>query len=62
MRSQVPLKTALSPDFLYRWLFGNPLTKIFFRGTFRKIGVNNLRWINFSNPAGKTRSAREKLL
>jgi len=52
----------VTPDFLYRWLFGNPLTKIFFRGTFRKIGVKNLRWINFSNPAGKTRSAREKLL
>jgi putative NADPH-quinone reductase len=59
----VSLITVMAtPDFLYRWLFGNPITKIFFRGTFRKIGVKNLRWLNFTNPAGKSPAARETML
>jgi putative NADPH-quinone reductase len=59
----VTLMTVMAtPDFLYRWLFGNPITKIIFRGTFRKIGVRNLEWMNFSNPAGKTSAQRIKIL
>ena len=39
----VTLITVMStPEPIYRWWFGNPLTKITFRGTFRKIGVRNL--------------------
>jgi NAD(P)H dehydrogenase (quinone) len=59
----VTLMTVMAtPDFLYRWLFGNPITKIIFRGTFRKIGVRNLEWMNFSNPTGKTPAQRTKIL
>jgi putative NADPH-quinone reductase len=59
----VTLMTVMAtPDFLYRWLFGNPITKIIFRGTFRKIGVRNLEWMNFSNPAGKTSAQRINIL
>ncbi len=56
------LTVMATPTFLYRWLFGNPITKIVFRGTFRKIGVKNLRWMNFSNPAGKTLERRQQIL
>ncbi|MGJ7499387.1 NAD(P)H-dependent oxidoreductase [Variovorax sp. ZT5P49] len=62
LRGVTLLTVMATPDFLYRWLFGNPITKIFFRGTFRKIGVKNLRWMNFSNPAGKTPARREDML
>jgi putative NADPH-quinone reductase len=59
----VTLMTVMAtPRFLYRWLFGNPITKIIFRGTFRKIGVKNLQWMNFSNPAGKTAAQRKMIL
>ncbi|WP_245992072.1 hypothetical protein [Mycetocola lacteus] len=58
-RACAPLTT---PDLVYRWLFGNPITKILFRGTFRKIGVKNLRWLNHTNPAGKTPEQRERIL
>lgn len=59
----VTLMTVMTtPDLVYRWLFGNPITKILFRGTFRKIGVKNLRWLNHTNPAGKTLEQRERIL
>jgi NAD(P)H dehydrogenase (quinone) len=59
----VSLITVMStPGFLYRWIIGNPLLKIMFRGTFRKIGVRKLRWFSAVDPAAKTAEARQRLL
>ena len=56
----VTLITVMSaPSPIYRRWFGNPLTKIAFRGTFRKIGVRNLTWINHISVAD--RSDRQRL-
>lgn len=44
----VSLLTVMStPGFVYRWILGNPITKILFRGTFRKMGIHKLRWLNY---------------
>jgi len=59
----VTMMTVMAtPDILYRWIFGNPITKILFRGTFRKIGVKNLKWLNFANVEGKSPEKRAKIL
>jgi len=59
----VTLMTVMTtPDLVYRWLFGNPITKIVFRGTFRKIGVRRLRWLNITNPSSKTLQQRQRIL
>jgi putative NADPH-quinone reductase len=59
----VTLITVMStPDVIYRAWFGNPLLKAMFRGTFRKIGVRNLRWMNHAGVEGKTPEARAKIL
>jgi NAD(P)H dehydrogenase (quinone) len=59
----VTLMTVMTtPDLIYRWLFGNPITKILFRGTFRKIGVRRLRWLNFTNPSSRTLHERQRIL
>ncbi|MGG7465764.1 NAD(P)H-dependent oxidoreductase [Plantibacter sp. YIM 135347] len=59
----VTLMTLMTtPDLIYRWLFGNPITKILFRGTFRKIGVRRLRWLNFTNPSSRTLHERQRIL
>jgi len=51
--TSVTLITVMStPGVLYRVVFGNPITKAVFRGTFRKIGVTHLTWRNHANPAG----------
>ena len=57
------LITVMStPSFVYRWILGNPLPKVMFRGTFRKIGVKELRWFSAVDPAGKTLEARQRQL
>lgn len=51
-----------TPSLAYRIVFGNPLMKSLFRGTFRKIGLRNLTWINHANPAGATSERRRLML
>jgi len=41
------ITTMDSPGIVYRLIFGNAVKKIFINGTFRKIGVKNVRWISF---------------
>ena len=56
------LSVMTTPDTAYRWWFRDPLTKILFKGTFGKIGVKNLRWINDAAITDKTVEQRERLL
>ena len=59
----VTLLTVMStPTFMYRWFFGNPITKIVFRGTFRKMGIHSLKWYNYSGMAKLTLRQRQKHL
>lgn len=51
-----------TPDKAYRWWYRDPLTKILFKGTFGKIGVKNLQWINLDRVADRTPGQREQLL
>jgi len=54
----VSLLTVMStPNFVYRWIFGDPVTKILFRGTFRKMGIKKLKWHNY---CGAERLSLEK--
>ena len=40
-RRASPITVMSTPSFVYRWILGNPLPKVMFRETFRKIGVNS---------------------
>lgn len=51
-----------TPDKAYRWWYKDPLTKILFKGTFDKIGVRNLKWINFASVTEKTPEQRAQML
>lgn len=56
------LSIMTTPDAAYRWWFRDPLTKIMFKGTFGKIGVKNLRWVNYAAITEKTAEQRERML
>ena len=56
------LTVMTTPDKAYRWWYRDPLTKIMFKGTFGKIGVKNLTWINFASITDKTDEQRRQLL
>lgn len=60
----VSLLTVMNtPDFFYRWIFGNPITKILFRGTFRKMGIRkNLHWYNYAGMSDRSLEERVKHL
>ncbi|MGG4207015.1 NAD(P)H-dependent oxidoreductase [Paenibacillus jamilae] len=53
------LTVMATPTFIYRWLFGNPITKMVFRGTFRKMGINSLKWYSYSGMEKLTLEQRE---
>lgn len=56
------LTVMATPGFFYRWIFGNPITKILFRGTFRKMGFHKLKWYNYAGMDGRTLEVRTKAL
>lgn len=61
--TRVTLITVMAtPDMVYRVVFGNPITKAVFRGTFHKIGIHRLAWRNYANPAKRTPAQRADLL
>ncbi len=51
-----------TPDQAYRWWYRDPLTKILFKGTFAKIGVKKLRWINYASVTDKSAQQRQQML
>lgn len=59
----VSLLTVMStPNFVYKWIFGNPITKILFRGTFRKMGIRNLKWHNYTGMEDRSLEKRQQYL
>lgn len=57
----VVLTTAGTPTSLYKWIFGNPVTKMLKRGTFNKLGLYNYHWLNFT-PEKQSEASRTKSL
>lgn len=60
---RVRLITVMAtPTLLYRLVFGNPITKAVFRGTFRKMGIQKLKWSNFSAVQQLSLKERQEIL
>ncbi len=55
------LTVSGTPTIIYRLWYGNPIVKIFKRGTFNKIGLKKFHWINFNAEERKLKG-RIKLL
>ncbi|WP_194927405.1 NAD(P)H-dependent oxidoreductase [Catenulispora pinisilvae] len=56
------LSVMTTPDKAYRWWYRDPMTKILFKGTFGKIGVKNLTWVNYDRVTDKTPEQRRRML
>jgi len=60
---KVTLVTTMStPNMLYRLIFGSPVTKILFRGTFLKMGFAKFKWYNFCSMDKKSLNDRQATL
>lgn len=56
------ITTMNTPSFLYRALYGNCIKFALKNGTFKKIGVKNVRWVNLSAVKFKSHKGRQKYL
>lgn len=56
------LTTMSTPSIAYKLIFGNPIKKIMFNGTFKKIGIKNLKWYNYSGMENKSLDERRQRL
>jgi len=58
--------TVLTPMTTPRWaylpVFGAPGSRILLRGTFRLLGIRNLKFVAFAGPAGRTLLQRKRML
>lgn len=56
------ITTMNTPNFIYRFIFGNALKGALVMGTFRKIGCKNVKWISLTKVKSSTAAKREKWL
>lgn len=60
---QIDLITTMStPNLIYRLLFGAPLAKLLFRGTFLKTRLWHFKWHNFARVDQKSLAQRQEIL
>lgn len=56
------ITTMSTPNWAYRLLFGAPLAKLLFRGTFLKTRLWHFKWHNFAQVDKKSLAQREAIL
>ncbi|BDZ30201.1 NAD(P)H-dependent oxidoreductase [Lactiplantibacillus sp. WILCCON 0030] len=56
------ITTMSTPNWAYRLLFGAPLAKMLFRGTFIKTRLWHFKWHNFAQVEKKTLAQRQAIL
>ncbi|AUC84315.1 NADPH:quinone reductase [Polaribacter sp. ALD11] len=56
------ITTMNTPNYLYRFLFGNAIKKAMLLGTFWKIGFKNRKWISYNQVKQVSKEKREKWL
>ncbi|MFC6274155.1 NAD(P)H-dependent oxidoreductase [Levilactobacillus tangyuanensis] len=54
--------TMSTPNWAYRLIFGAPLAKLLFRGTFLKTRLWHFKWHNFAQVEKKSLAQREQIL
>ncbi len=56
------ITTMSTPGWVYRWVFGAPVIKSLFRGTFLKTRLWQFKWHNIAQVEKKSLAQREQLL
>lgn len=56
------ITTMNTPGFLYSVLYKNCISLALVKGTFKKLGIKNVRWINYGFIKNKSVAARTKII
>lgn len=62
LKSTTIMTTMNTPKFLYRWIFGNAIQRALVRGTFKKMGLKNVKWLSCNMVKGSSDSKRQNWL
>jgi len=62
LRGVTVITVMSTPKLLYSTLFASAISKILLRGTFRKIGVGNLKWLSQASVDRQSPAKRQKTL
>lgn len=62
LKSTTVITTMNTPKSIYRVIYGNAIYKAMMKGTMRKIGFKNVKWISFHMVKGSSLSTRQKWL
>lgn len=56
------ITTSQAPTWYLKFIAGNPIKKIFIKGTLKSIGIKNAVWLNNDNTTTGTEKSRKKFL
>lgn len=62
LKSITIITTMNTPKTLYRFLFGNAIQKALIRGTFKKAGYQNVKWISLNRVKQSSLAQRQNML
>jgi putative NADPH-quinone reductase len=62
LRSTAIITTMNTPRSVYRWVFGDALQRALVRGTFKKMGLKQVRWLSCNMVKKSTDAQRAKWL
>lgn len=62
LKSTTVITTMNTPKILYKFKFGNAIEKSLIRGTFKKLGFRNVKWINLDMVKFSKSEKRQKWL
>ncbi|MGL9892436.1 NAD(P)H-dependent oxidoreductase [Enterococcus mundtii] len=62
IKSTTVITTMNTPKMMYSTIYGNAISKAMIRGTLKKSGLKNVRWISFNQVKTSSESKRKKWL
>lgn len=62
LKSTTVITTMNTPKPIYKFVFGNAIQKSLIKGTFKKTGMKNVKWISFNMVKASKPQTREKWL
>lgn len=62
LKSTTVITTMNTPKLLYKFVYGNAIQKSLIRGTFKKTGFKNVKWISFNMVKASSKEKRQKWL
>lgn len=62
LKSTTVITTMNTPKLMYKFIYGNAIKKALIKGTFKKLGFKNVKWVSFNMVKFSSEEKRKKWL